>query len=92
MWSGCTCIGYATAKKTFLPDKNHIHHKLLAIGMQQHTAMITIVSALGMFILFNILLSLCLDVNEFCRATSDMDSRQHFADESDRAVSVKTDY
>ena len=50
-------------KNPFLPDKNHIHHKLLAIGMRQRTAMITIVSVSTVFILFNILLSLYLDVN-----------------------------
>lgn len=50
-------------KNPFLPDKNHIHHKLLAIGMRQRTAMITIVSVSSVFILFNILLSLYLHVN-----------------------------
>lgn len=50
-------------KNPFLPDKNHIHHKLLAIGMRQHTAMITIISVSTMFVLFNILLSLYLNVN-----------------------------
>jgi hypothetical protein len=28
----------------FLPDKTHIHHKLLAIGMNQRVAMVTIVA------------------------------------------------
>lgn len=50
-------------KNPFLPDKNHIHHKLLAIGMRQRTAMITIVSVSTMFVLFNIIISLYLDVN-----------------------------
>ena len=44
-------------KNPFLPDKNHIHHKLLAIGMRQRTAMITIVSVSVLFTLCNILLS-----------------------------------
>ncbi len=30
-------------KSPFLPDCNHIHHKLLGIGMQQRAAMVTIV-------------------------------------------------
>lgn len=44
-------------KNPFLPDKNHIHHKLLAIGMQQRTAMVTIVAVSVCFTLCNILLS-----------------------------------
>ena len=44
-------------KNPFLPDKNHIHHKLLAIGMRQRVAMITIVSVSVLFTLCNILLS-----------------------------------
>ncbi|MEY8687587.1 MraY family glycosyltransferase [Bacteroides sp. AN502(2024)] len=50
-------------KNPFLPDKNHIHHKLLAVGMKQRTAMISIIFVSTVFILFNILLSLYLDVN-----------------------------
>ena len=57
-------------KNPFLPDKNHIHHKLLAMGMRQRTAMVTIVLVSTMFTLLNILLSayiaptllLCMDV------------------------------
>lgn len=49
-------------KNPFLPDKNHIHHKMLAIGMQQRTAMITIVLLSVCFTLCNILLSRCMDV------------------------------
>lgn len=48
-------------KNPFLPDKNHIHHKLLAIGMQQRTAMVTIVAVSVCFILCNILLSRYVD-------------------------------
>ena len=46
----------------FMPDKNHIHHKLLAIGMQQHTAMITIITISVVFITGNIFLSHYLDI------------------------------
>ena len=44
-------------KSPFLPDKNHIHHKLLAVGMSQRWAMVTIVSASILFTVSNILLS-----------------------------------
>lgn len=47
----------------FLPDKNHIHHKLLAAGMQPRVAMITIVSVLLLLTLFNVVLSTLLSVN-----------------------------
>lgn len=50
-------------KNPFLPDKNHIHHKLLALGIKQRNAMIVIVSVSTIFILLNILLSLYLNVN-----------------------------
>lgn len=49
-------------KNPFLPDKNHIHHKLLAIGMRQRIAMITIVSVSVLFTLSNILLSCYINV------------------------------
>lgn len=45
----------------FLPDKNHIHHKLLAINMEQRTVMIAIVSVSALFSLCNILLSEYVD-------------------------------
>lgn len=44
-------------KNPFLPDRNHIHHKLLAIGLGQRMAMVTIVSISLLFTLCNILLS-----------------------------------
>ena len=47
----------------FLPDKNHIHHKLLAAGMQPRVAMITIVSVSLLLTLFNVVLSTLLSVN-----------------------------
>ncbi len=49
-------------KNPFLPDKNHIHHKLLAVGMPQRVAMIVIVSLSVFFTLCNILLSCYLEV------------------------------
>lgn len=44
-------------KSPFLPDKNHIHHKLLAIGMGQRSAMVTIISVALVFMVCNIFLS-----------------------------------
>ena len=49
-------------KNPFLPDKTHIHHKLLAIGLSQHAAMITILTASILFTLCNILLSHYLNI------------------------------
>lgn len=50
-------------KNPFLPDKNHIHHKLLAIGMSQRWAMITIVAVSILFVALNVILSPFVDVN-----------------------------
>ncbi|MDE6392790.1 MAG: undecaprenyl/decaprenyl-phosphate alpha-N-acetylglucosaminyl 1-phosphate transferase [Muribaculaceae bacterium] len=41
----------------FLPDKCHIHHKLLALGCRQWEALITILAADVLFILLNLALS-----------------------------------
>lgn len=50
-------------KNPFLPDKNHIHHKLIAIGMKQRTVMILIIAVSLLFTLGNILLSKCIEIN-----------------------------
>lgn len=47
----------------FLPDKNHIHHKLLALGLPQRVAMISIVAFSLVWILLNVMLSLYINVN-----------------------------
>lgn len=47
----------------FLPDKNHIHHKILAAGMKPRAAMITIISVSLLFTLINIVLSSLLSIN-----------------------------
>lgn len=47
----------------FMPDKSHIHHKLLAIGMKQRPAMITIVAASALFAIFNIFFSKWININ-----------------------------
>ena len=47
----------------FLPDKTHIHHKILAIGFQQRTAMSLLVLSATLFSVFNIVLSKYIEVN-----------------------------
>lgn len=52
-----------TGKNPFLPDMNHIHHKMLKIGMPQRRVMITILSVSMLFTLSNALLSAYVNVN-----------------------------
>lgn len=47
----------------FLPDKTHIHHKMLAIGLNQRLAMVLIVVVSITFSIANILLSRYVEVN-----------------------------
>lgn len=47
----------------FLPDKNHIHHKLLAAGLKPRMAMLTIVSVSLLFCCLNFILSMLLHFN-----------------------------
>jgi UDP-N-acetylmuramyl pentapeptide phosphotransferase/UDP-N-acetylglucosamine-1-phosphate transferase len=49
-------------KNPFLPDKTHIHHKLLAAGMNQRAAMISIVSCSVLQSLLYIYLSAYINV------------------------------
>lgn len=44
-------------RNPFLPDKCHIHHKLLALGFSQSTSLLMILGASVFFIGFNVLLS-----------------------------------
>ncbi len=50
-------------RSPFLPDKNHIHHKILAAGMKPRAAMITIVSVSLMFTIMNFALASYMKVN-----------------------------
>ena len=50
-------------KNPFMPDKSHIHHKLLALGMPQRKAMVTIVSLSLIFSLCNVVLSQYININ-----------------------------
>lgn len=40
----------------FCPDKSHIHHKLMQIGMNQHKALISILLLQAFFIAFNVIM------------------------------------
>lgn len=50
-------------KNPFLPDKNHIHHKLLRLGMSQQTALSTIVVSSLIFSCVNMLVAGVMNVN-----------------------------
>ena len=50
-------------RNPFLPDKCHIHHKLLALGMNQRAALLTILAASLLFIGTNVLVSPCINPN-----------------------------
>lgn len=49
-------------RNPFLPDRTHIHHKLLALGMSQRLAMPVIVAASMLLTLLNYWLCGCLDI------------------------------
>ncbi|MBD5366855.1 MAG: undecaprenyl/decaprenyl-phosphate alpha-N-acetylglucosaminyl 1-phosphate transferase [Muribaculaceae bacterium] len=49
-------------RNPFLPDKCHIHHKILALGVPQRVAMIIILIISAMFITVNVLLSAFINV------------------------------
>lgn len=51
-----------TGHNPFLPDKSHIHHKLLALGMNQKLAMMAIVAVSIVIILTNYWLSMHVDI------------------------------
>lgn len=54
---------FRSKKHLFKPDTNHIHHKVLKIGISQRRAMITILSISSLFILSNTLLSPIVNIN-----------------------------
>ena len=49
-------------RNPFLPDKTHIHHKLLALGMTQRQAMVLIVASSTLLTAANYLLAPAVDV------------------------------
>lgn len=50
-------------RNPFLPDKNHIHHKLLDMGFKQHNAMITIISISLVSCIVNIVAARYININ-----------------------------
>lgn len=50
-------------RNPFLPDKSHIHHKLLAMGLTSSQALAIILSASVLFMILNISLSPSVNVN-----------------------------
>lgn len=54
---------FRTKKHLFMPDKNHIHHKLLETGMSQKYVMMTIIVISIIFAVFNLLLVSQININ-----------------------------
>ena len=52
-----------TSKNPFLPDNNHIHHKLLALGLDSRTVMIFIIISSLIFSMFNLWVSQYVDIH-----------------------------
>lgn len=50
-------------RNPFLPDKCHIHHKFLALGMPQRAAMMSILIVSASFIIINVLVSPYININ-----------------------------
>ncbi|MCC8114470.1 MAG: undecaprenyl/decaprenyl-phosphate alpha-N-acetylglucosaminyl 1-phosphate transferase [Bacteroidales bacterium] len=50
-------------RNPFLPDKRHIHHKLLALGWPQRRAMVTLICVSLLFSVANIAASLWVNIN-----------------------------
>lgn len=50
-------------KDPFLPDNNHIHHKLLALGLDSRTVMIFIIISSLFFSMFNLWVSQYIDIH-----------------------------
>ncbi len=50
-------------KNPFLPDKNHIHHKLLAVGMKPRIAMLTILLTSFLLVCINCVASVYVNIN-----------------------------
>lgn len=48
-------------RNPFLPDKNHIHHKLIRTGMSIHTVMVTLLLLSILLVVSNFLLSFCIN-------------------------------
>lgn len=49
-------VRWRAGKPVFKPDRNHLHHKFLRMGMSHRTAMLSILGLVLFFFLFNILM------------------------------------
>ncbi len=58
-----TLVRLIHRRPVFEADKNHIHHKLMRMGMSQHQALIAILSLAVLFIVLNCLLLCRLNIN-----------------------------
>ena len=57
-------LGRAFAGKSmFMPDRRHIHHKLLDLGFSHRKVMISLVLCAGMLVLVNVILQSFMDIN-----------------------------
>ena len=54
---------YRMGQPLFLPDKNHIHHKFLALGCSHRKAMFTILALASLFIILNMALCSYININ-----------------------------
>lgn len=50
-------------RNPFVPDRSHIHHKLLAMGMRQSHALLCILGTSAVYIAFNVYLSPYVNIN-----------------------------
>ena len=58
-----TLVRLIHRRPVFEADKNHIHHKLMRMGMSQHQALVAILSMAVLFIVLNCLLQCRLSIN-----------------------------
>ncbi|MFA6872999.1 MAG: MraY family glycosyltransferase [Bacteroidaceae bacterium] len=47
----------------FKPDRNHLHHKLLDVGLSHRRAMVSIVSASALLLCFNMIIGVFININ-----------------------------
>lgn len=52
-----------SGKDPFMPDNNHIHHKLLALGLKPRPTMVIIISVSLLLSLFNLFISQYIDIH-----------------------------
>lgn len=52
-----------SGRSPFLPDRNHIHHRFLDLGMSQHTALVSLIGIAILLAGVNIILSALMNIN-----------------------------